>query len=490
MSDGHDDRLLIDGELVSPREGGTFENVNPFTEEVIGLVPDASAAEMDDAIAAARRAFDESGWATDPALRQRCLIQLADALDSEKELFRQELIDEVGCPVLVTYGPQLDLPLEDALRWPAAYIDEFEWERDLGVGTAFGEATHRVVMKEAVGVVGAIVPWNFPLEITLNKLGPALATGNTVVVKPAPDTPFNALRIARLAAEQTDLPPGVLNVITASDHAIGEQMTLDPRVDLISFTGSTAVGRRVMEKGGPTLKRLFLELGGKSAQVYLDDANLEAALAGASMMCIHAGQGCAIPTRMLVPRASYEWALEAAKASFEALNYGDPNSPENLMGPVVNERQRDRILNYVQVGVDEGATLVTGGKRPAHLEKGWFVEPTVLGVTDNSIRVAQEEIFGPVLCIIPHDGDDDAVRIANESQYGLGGSVFSGSAERALATARRIRAGVLSVNGAQYYGPMSPFGGFKQSGVGRQGGLEGFEQYLETKSYGLPPGVG
>ncbi|WP_261566526.1 aldehyde dehydrogenase family protein [Frankia gtarii] len=486
MAGAHDSRLLIDGKLVGPVGSGTFDNINPFTEEVIGPVPDGSAADMKAAISAARRAFDETDWSTDRALRQRCLTQLADALDSEREELRGELVEEVGCPVAVTYAAQLDTPLEEALRWPAKYIDEFPWERDLGTGTSFGAPTRRMVAQEPVGVVGAIVPWNFPLEVTLNKLGPALATGNTVVLKAAPDTPYNALRVARLAAERTDLPPGVLNVVTSSDHLVGEVLTLDPRVDLISFTGSTATGRRIMEKGAPSLKRLFLELGGKSAQILLDDADLDAVLPGTAFTCIHAGQGCAISTRLLVPRARYAEALEKIKGVFEAIPYGDPADPGNIMGPLVSARQRERVLGYIEKGRAEGATLVTGGARPAHLDTGWFVEPTVFGVPDNRMTIAQEEIFGPVLCVIAHDGDDDAVRIANESEYGLAGGVVSASFDRAMSVARRVRAGVVGVNGGLAFGAMSPFGGFKQSGIGRQGGLEGFEQYTETKAYGLP----
>jgi aldehyde dehydrogenase (NAD+) len=484
MTASHDNRLLIDGKLVAT--SNTFENINPFTEDVIGPVPDGTAADMDTAIAAARSAFDETDWSTNRALRQRCLEQLNAALVSEREEFRQELVEEVGCPIMTTHMAQLDSPLEESLLWPAAYMDEFPWERDLGEGASFGSPTRRLVVQEAAGVVGAIVPWNFPLEVTLNKLGPALATGNTVVLKPAPDTPYNALRLARLAAEHTDLPPGVLNVVTSSDHLVGEVLTLDPRVDLISFTGSTATGRRVMEKGAATMKRLFLELGGKSANVLLDDANFEASVPGMAFSCIHAGQGCVINTRLLVPRAKYEYSLELLKAAFEGIPYGDPSDPANLMGPVISAKQRERVLGYIEQGRAEGATLVTGGGRPEQFERGWFVQPTLFGVPDNRMTIAQEEIFGPVICVIPHDGDDDAVRIANESQYGLGGSVSSGSAERSMGVARRIRAGVISVNGAPWYGPMAPFGGFKQSGVGRQCGYEGFEQYTETKTYGLP----
>jgi aldehyde dehydrogenase (NAD+) len=486
MTQAHESRMLIDGKLVDGPSGRTFTNLNPATEEPVGEVADASAAEMDQAIAAARRAFDETPWATDRELRKRCLQQLQDALESEREEYRSELVAEVGSPLLMTYSAQLDAPLAEAIVWPMKYIDEFPWERDLGVGESFGQQSRRRVVKEPVGVVGAIVPWNYPLEVTLNKLGQALATGNTVVLKPAPDTPYNATRLGRLVTERTEIPPGVLNVVTSSDHLLGEQLVTDPRVDLISFTGSTATGKRIMEKGAATLKRLFLELGGKSANILLDDADFEALLPMSAMVCAHAGQGCVMTTRMLVPRARYEAAVEVAKAAFEQVPYGDPTDPANLMGPVISARQRERVLNYIDIGKNEGARLVTGGGRPAHLPKGYFVEPTLFADVDNSMRIAQEEIFGPVLVMIPFADDEDAVRIANQSQYGLGAAVSSASLERSMAVASRIRAGVIGVNGGNWYGGASPFGGFKDSGIGRQNGLEGFEQYLETKTYGLP----
>ncbi len=387
---------------------------------------------------------------------------------------------------MMTYMAQLDAPLAEAILWPMKYIDEFPWERDLGVGEAFGQKSRRLVVKEAAGVVGAIVPWNYPLEVTLNKLGQALATGNTVVLKPAPDTPYNATRLGRLVAEKTEIPPGVLNVVTSSDHLLGEQLVTDPRVDLISFTGSTATGKRIMEKGAATLKRLFLELGGKSANILLDDADFDALVPFAAGVCAHAGQGCVMTTRMLIPRHRYDQAVEVAKAAFEQVPYGDPTDPGNLMGPVISARQHERVLNYVDIGQKEGARLVTGGHRPAHLPRGYYVEPTLFADVDNSMRIAQEEIFGPVLVMIPFDDDEDAVRIANQSQYGLGAAVSSGDFDRAMAVARRIRAGVIGVNGGNWYGGASPFGGYKDSGVGRQNGFEGFEQYLETKTYGLP----
>ncbi|MGH9301579.1 MAG: aldehyde dehydrogenase family protein, partial [Acidimicrobiales bacterium] len=271
-----------------------------------------------------------------------------------------------------------------------------------------------------------------------------------------------------------------------SDHLVGEMMVTDPRVDLISFTGSTATGRRIMEKGAPSLKRLFLELGGKSASIVLDDADFESTLPMASMICMHAGQGCAMPTRLLLPRSRYEEGVEMVAAGFGSVSYGDPTDPANLQGPQINDRQRERVLGYIDKGRAEGARVVVGGGRPAHLPKGYFVEPTLLADVDNSMTVAREEIFGPVLVVLAFDDDDDAVRMANDSPYGLSGSVTSSSEERALGVARRIRSGTVTVNGGVWYGADAPFGGYKASGIGRQNGLEGFEQYLETKTIGLP----
>jgi aldehyde dehydrogenase (NAD+) len=475
-------RLLIDGLLVLAEGDRRFDNINPATEEVLGQVADATAADMDRAIAAARRAFDETGWSTDHALRQRCLRQLHEAIVGEQELLRAELVAEVGTPVLVTYMAQLDAPLQDGLLWPARMIDEFEWERTLPDSEPFGMPTSSRVVKEPAGVVGAIIPWNYPFEILINKLGQALAAGNTMVVKPAPDTPWNATRIGRLIAEQTDIPPGVVNVVVSSDHLLGEQLVTDPRVDLISFTGSTATGKRIMAAGAPTMKRLFLELGGKSASIILDDADLAASLGMLGFLCMHAGQGCAMQTRILVPASRYDEAVELAKASMLGVAYGDPTDPGNIQGPQISARQRERVLGYIETGVAEGATLVTGGGRPAHLEKGFYVEPTLFAGVDNSMTIAQEEIFGPVLCLIPFTDDDDAVRIANDSQYGLSGGVTSADDERALAIARRIRTGTVSVNGGVFYGADAPFGGYKSSGIGRQNGIEGFEGYTETKT--------
>ncbi len=487
----HEPRMLIDGKLVEG-ESGTFTNINPATEADLGRVCDASSADMHRAIGAARRAFDETNWSTDRELRKTCLLQLHDAIEGELEELREELIREVGCPRAVTYGPQLDAPLQDGLKYPARMIDEFGWEDDLGEAfvSVTGQQTRRKVWHEPVGVVGAIVPWNFPFEVTINKLAQALATGNTVVLKPAPNTPFNATRLGRLIGEHTDIPAGVVNVVTASDHFVGEELTLSPKVDMISFTGSTAVGQRIMEKGAATMKRLFLELGGKSATIVLDDLD-DTGFNAACLMGIgplmHAGQGCAAPTRMLLPRSRYDEGVAILHGIYANMFAGDPQDPGTLCGPVISARQRDRILGYIRKGVDEGATMLVGNtESPDRFDSGFWVDPTLFTDVDNSMTIAQEEIFGPVLVVIPYEDDDDAVRIANDNVYGLAGNVMSGSLDRSLAVARRLRAGFIGLNGTVGYGADTPFGGYKASGVGRQNGVEGFRQYTEVKSVAYP----
>ncbi|HET6953949.1 MAG TPA: aldehyde dehydrogenase family protein [Acidimicrobiales bacterium] len=480
-------RMLIDGKLVEATGGKTFENVNPATEEVLGQVADASADDMRRAITAARRAFDETDWSTDRAFRKRCLLQFQEALEAEQEELREQLILEAGAPRMLTHGPQLDVPLAHALRYPAELIDRYAWETELPDAPDMrGTLQTRRIWKEAAGVVGAITPWNYPFEVAVNKLAQALATGNTVVLKPAPDTPWNATLMGRLVAEKTDIPAGVVNVVTSSDHLVGEELTLSRQVDLISFTGSTAVGKRIMEKGAATMKRLFLELGGKSATIVLDDADLPTATMMGLAVCSHAGQGCAIPTRMLLPRTRYDEGVDLLKGMMANVPYGDPQRPDVLQGPQISAKQRERVLGYIDKGVAEGATLALGGGRPKDLDKGWYVEPTLFTDVDNSMTIAQEEIFGPVLVVIPFEDDDDAVRIANDSRYGLAGAVYSGSHERALAVTRRVRAGVMMMNGGNTYAADMPFGGYKDSGVGRQNGTAGFDQYLETKSVAWP----
>ncbi len=481
-----EERLLIDGELVAATGGVTYENINPATGKVIGVAADATGADMDAAIAAARRAFDAGGWSTDLDLRVRCLRQLHDGLLRHAEELRGTVVAEVGSPLALTYGAQLDAPIE-GVSWVADLAESYAWVEDRGRSKPFGVKSQRFVYHEPVGVVGAITPWNFPIQIILAKLAPALAAGNTVVLKTAPDTPWTGTLLGRIIVDETDIPAGVVNIITSSDHAVGARLSEDPRVDLVSLTGSTATGRRVMAAGAQTLKKIFLELGGKSAALVLDDADVGAA-AGATAFQImtHAGQGCAITTRLVLPRARFDEGVATLIDTIKAIPYGDPTDSGNLMGPLISARQRERVLAYIQTGVDEGATIAHGGGIPAHLPDGFYVEPTVLVDVDPNATVAQEEIFGPVVVVLVHDGDDDAVAIANNSPYGLSGAVFGGSLDRARAVARRLRTGTVSVNGGLWYGADVPFGGYKQSGIGREMGREGFEEYLEIKTIAEP----
>jgi aldehyde dehydrogenase (NAD+) len=477
-------KQLIDGRLVDASDGATFPVLNPATGEEIGQCPDGTQEDVDNAIAAARRAFDETDWATDAALRVRCLRQLHQALLDNADTFRALTTAEVGMPSFMMTAAGFDVPVE-GLKWVTDLLESYEFETDLGTASPMGIPTRRTIRKEAVGVVGAITPWNVPTQINLAKVGPALAAGCTVVLKPAPDTPWLACELGRLVAEHTDIPAGVFNVVTPLDNAVAASITTDPRVDMVSFTGSTNTGRAIMAAAAPTLKRVFLELGGKSAAIALDDADI-ASVAGATAFttCIHAGQGCALTTRLVVPRDRYDEAVQVAAATMESIGVKDPADPGAICGPVISQVQRDRVAEYFKIAEEEGATIVTGGQ--VLDQDGYWVAPTVIAGLDNTSRLAQEEIFGPVLVVIAHDGDDDAVRIANESAYGLSGSVDSGDLERAHAVARRIRTGTLAVNGGVWFSPDAPFGGYKQSGLGREMGVAGFEEYLETKTIAEP----
>ncbi|MCU1377837.1 MAG: aldehyde dehydrogenase, Rv0768 family [Acidimicrobiales bacterium] len=483
----HEERLYIDGKLVEAEGGKVYDNVDPSSEEVLGVAADASPADVDRAIAAARHAFDETTWSTDVELRARCLRQLHQAMVDHHDDLAELTIAEVGAPRMLIEGPQLATPRE-YLRWYADLAESYEWTADLGRAETMAGPSHRWVQREAAGVVGAITPWNYPTQINLAKLAPALAAGCTVVLKGAPDTPWSALALGRLAAEHTDLPAGVLNIVTSSVKEIGELITTDPRVDMVSFTGSTAVGRRIMEAGAATIKRVFLELGGKSVHIMLDDMEDAGAGVGGAcfQVCVHGGQGCATTSRLLIPRARYEEGVEAAAALLGALPYGDPRDPGVMMGPIVNAAQRDRIEGMVQQAVADGARVVVGGKRPEGFDRGFWFEPTLLANVDNTMTIARDEVFGPVLVAIPYDSDDDAVRIANDSIFGLSGAVVGADRDRALAVARRIRTGTMSINGGLWYGADVPFGGYKQSGIGREMGVAGFEEYLEQKAYAEP----
>jgi aldehyde dehydrogenase (NAD+) len=481
-------RMLVDGQLVAADTGEQFENISPATGLVLGRTSAAGGRDMDRAIGAARKAFDESGWSTNRALRKRCMEQLQSAIEADKENLREELIAEVGCPAMTTQSAQLDWPLAEALRYPARLIDDFEWERVLDGGGLFGERNVRTVVKEPVGVVGAITPSNFPIEVILNKLGPALATGNTVVLKPDPNTPWNATRLGRLIAEHTDIPAGVVNVVPTPSTEVAAMLGTDPRVDMISFTGSTAVGKLLMRQGADTMKRMFLELGGKSVSIVLDDANPAAILGAAVGVCVHAGQACAATTRMLVHRSLFDEAVANITAAYAGVPVGDPVVPETLVGPVISAAQKSRVLDAIERARRDGASITIGGGEvdnlPGHLSGGHYVAPTVIVGVDNRSAIAQEEVFGPVLIVMPFDDDDEAVRIANDSAYGLAGAVMSRSIERGMNIARRIRTGSFGVNGGMFYGADAPFGGYKSSGIGRQCGIEGFQQYLETKTIG------
>jgi len=324
--------------------------------------------------------------------------------------------------------------------------------------------------------------------VILNKLGPALAAGNTLVLKPDPHTPWNATRLGRLVAEHTDFPAGVLNVVTTADNGVAELLVTDPRVDMISFTGSTAVGKQLIRLGADTMKRTFLELGGKSALIVTDDANPAHITSGAVGVCVHAGQACASTTRLLVHRSLYEGAVRDVTGAFGMVPVGDPALAGTLVGPVVSAAQQQRVLASIDGARRDGAEITIGGEvfEPVDpdLAGGFYVQPTVITGVDNSAAIAQQEVFGPVLVILPFDDDDEAVRIANDSAFGLAGAVISGSADRGMGIARRIRTGVMGVNGGMFYGADAPFGGYKSSGLGRQCGIEGFGQYLETKTIG------
>jgi aldehyde dehydrogenase (NAD+) len=477
----HEDRLLIDGELVAAER--RFDTVDPATGEVLGTASDAGPEHVEAAVAAARRAFDTTDWSRDRDLRVRCLRQLHATLVEHREELRELTIAEVGAPRMSTYGAHLDDPIGFA-DYYAGVLEGYQFRYDLPTTEAHGQQSRRWVEKEAAGVVAAVIAYNYPNQLALAKLVPALAAGCTVVLKAAPDTPWTTLTLGKLIAEHTDIPPGVVNVIVSSGPETGRLLTTHPGVDMITFTGSTPTGRAIMAAAAPTLKRVFLELGGKSAMVVLDDADLgTVAMMSAFMTCSHSGQGCAITSRLLVPRERHDELVGQLTAMFAQVPVGDPADPGTYMGPLISEKQRDRVHGMVQRAVAAGARLVTGG-RPVE-RKGFFYEPTLLVDVTPDMEIAQEETFGPVLAVLAYSDEDDAVRIANDSIYGLSGAVYSADTERALRVARRIRSGTVSVNGGNYYGADAPFGGFKQSGIGREMGVAGLEEFLELKTIAM-----
>jgi aldehyde dehydrogenase (NAD+) len=476
-----EERLYIGGLLRSAEGGKVFDNVSPVTEQVIGVCADASGLDMEDAIAAARAAFDEESWWRDHEFRARCLRQLHAALERHAPAIRETIRAEVGATEGSLHGVQFDTSIKHLL-YAADLVERYKWEKDLGSTDFLGIPSRRTLRREAAGVAACITPWNAPMQVNLAKLSAALGAGCTAILKPAPDTPWAATALGRLAAEETDMPDGVLNVVPTSDNSVAQRLVEDLRVDVVSFTGSTAVGRHLMAVAAPTVKRVFLELGGKSACIVCDDAPLdEVAMMTAFGSCAQAGQGCSINTRLLVQQKVYEEMVEKVGMAFGSVIYGDPADPTVYMGPLINRRQHERVLSYIELGVSEGARLVTGGCRPTAMKSGYFVEPTVFADVDPRSRLAQEEIFGPVLCIIPFGDDDEAVEIANGTIYGLAAQVESRSLERAEAIAHRLRAGNVNVNGGLYHAPDAPFGGYKQSGIGREMGELGFDEYTEVK---------
>ncbi len=475
-------RLLIDGQLVDAGKG--FPSYNPATGALIEEAPDATLAQAEEAVQAARRAFDQSDWSTNVELRVRCLRQLHEALLSHRKEFADLTIAECGHTTGLVDGPAFDDPIA-LLPYYAGVAESFAFQEEIGEVEWRGSMHRRIVEHEAAGVVSAIVAYNFPMQLSLAKLAPALAAGCTVVLKGAPQTPLLAVALGEVIAEETDIPAGVVNVITSTDMAVGELLTTHPDVDMVSFTGSTPVGRQIMAAASPTVKRVFLELGGKSALIMLDDADpVMTTLIAAFTICSNAGQGCAITSRMLVPRAQHDAIVKQVVEHLGNVAVGNPAEPGIYMGPLISETQREKVHGMVERAVAEGAVIELGGH--AIEGPGYFYAPTVLTNVDPDSEVAQDELFGPVLVVIPYDDDDDAVRIANNSIFGLSGGVYSADDDRALAVARRIRAGTVGVNGGSWFAPDAPFGGYKQSGIGREMGVAGMTEFLETKTIAIP----
>jgi aldehyde dehydrogenase (NAD+) len=479
-------KLCIDGVIRRAEGEKTYDNICPWTADVAGQAADASPADVAEAIAAARRAFDETDWPRQHARRQDLVKHYMALLRANRERLLEIARIEAGAAIGAACRAQVDFALnggDDLVECFNAVV----WEEDRGRREEHGMVSDRLVVHEALGVVAAITPWNVPLYVNIGKVIAALLAGCTVVLKPAPDTPLMGSVMGELAVE-AGIPPGVFNVVTSSDPAMaGEILVDDPRIDVISFTGSTAVGKRIMERSAATLKRIFLELGGKSAKIILDDAPDFALKCMMSMVIFHAGQGCAIPTRLLVPKSRYQEAVEALQMSYGGIadRWGDFDDPNSVMGPVISKRQMERVMSYIELGQQEGARLLAGGRTCPEKGSGFFIEPTCFVDVTNDMRIAQEEIFGPVLVVIPFEDDEDAIRIANDSSYGLGGGVISGDRERALQVARRIRAGAISVNDGMSITGDLPFGGFKGSGMGREWGREGIEEFLDVKAIAI-----
>ncbi len=468
------DRIFIGGAWVAPSGAEPIAVVNPATEEVLGTIPGCSPEDADRAVAAARDAFES--WSQTPhEQRAGYLAAIAEGLNRRGDEIAATITQELGMPLKLSRIIQVGLPASQFASMPKL-IEEVAWEEEIG---------NSRVLREPVGVLGAITPWNYPLNQIAAKVAPALAAGCTVVLKPSEVTPLNAFLLAEVV-EAAGLPAGVFNLVTGTGPVVGEAIAAHPGVDMVSFTGSTRAGRRVSELASATVKPVAMELGGKSPNVILDDADLAKAVPDGVAKCfLNSGQTCSALTRMLVPRQRLAEAEELAKAAAETFTPGDPFEPSTRLGPLVSEVQRERVRGYVEKGVEEGARLISGGAEPPEgLERGYFVRPTVFSEVEAEMTIGQEEIFGPVLAIQPYEGEDDAVRIANSTEYGLAGGVWSADAERAIAVARRIRTGQIEINGGAF-NPLAPFGGYGQSGHGRENGRFGIEELLQVKSLQL-----
>ncbi len=465
------DKFYVNGQWAPPLGAGQIEVINSTTEAVMGKVPEGSAEDINAAVAAARAAFD-SWSSTSVETRADYLDQIAAKLKERQAEIAATIAAEVGMPLPLATAVQAGLAITD-VSTNAKLAREFQFEEQVG---------NALIAKEPIGVVGCITPWNFPLHQITAKVAPALAAGCTVVLKPSEVAPLTAFMLAEII-DEIGLPAGVFNLVTGYGPVVGEALAAHPDVDMISFTGSTRAGKRVSELAAQTVKRVALELGGKSANIILDDADFERAVASGVGNCyFNSGQTCSALTRMLVPKARYAEAVALAKRAAEKFTVGDPLGGAAKLGPLVSATQRDRVVGYIQKGIAEGATLVTGGaEKPEGLEHGFFVRPTVFADVDNQMTIAQEEIFGPVLSLIAYQDEDDAVRIANDTPYGLSGGVWSGDPERAKRVARRLRTGQVEINGGKF-NPLAPFGGYKQSGNGRELGKFGLEEFLEVKA--------
>jgi aldehyde dehydrogenase (NAD+) len=468
------DKVFIGGEWVEPSGAEPIEVVNPTTEDVIGTIPACSQEDADRAVAAAREAFET--WSqTSHEERAGYIAAIAAGLNERGDEIAATITQELGMPLKLSRIIQVGLPASQFASMPKL-MEEVAWEEEIG---------NSRVLREPVGVLGAITPWNYPLNQIAAKVGPALAAGCTVVLKPSEVTPLNAFMLAEVV-EAAGLPAGVFNLVTGLGPVVGEAIAGHPGVDMVSFTGSTRAGRRVSELASASVKPVAMELGGKSPNVILDDADLERAVPDGVAKCfLNSGQTCSALTRMLVPRQRLAEAEELAKATAETFTPGDPFESSTRLGPLVSDVQRERVRGYIQKGHDDGARLITGGAEPPEgLEHGFFVRPTVFSEVEAEMTIGQEEIFGPVLAIQPYEGEDDAIRIANSTPYGLAGGVWSADTDRAIAVARRIRTGQIEINGGAF-NPLAPFGGYGQSGHGRENGRYGIEELLQVKSLQL-----